>query len=67
MERCYSEGIDRETGNIVDFVEDRIQNVILTAINSIITPKIELAIRLMNAYSERNVTIAMENSERGNA
>ena len=32
-------------GNIVDTVEDRIQNATLTAIDSYVTPEIELAIR----------------------
>ena len=32
LERCFNERIDREMSNIVDTVEDRIQNAILTAI-----------------------------------
>ena len=39
-ERCFNERTDREMGNIVDTVEDRIQNAILTAIDSIITHKV---------------------------
>ena len=38
LERCFNERIDRELGNFVDTAEDRIQNAILTAIDSIITP-----------------------------
>ena len=45
LERCFIERIDREMSIIVDTVEDRIQNAILTAIDSIVAPKIELAIR----------------------
>ena len=41
LERCFIERIDREMSNIVDTVEDRIQNAILNAIDSIVTPKIE--------------------------
>ena len=52
-------------GNIVDTVEDRIQNATLTAIDSIIAPKIELAIRSMNASSRRDATSVTANSERG--
>ena len=37
--------------NIVDTVDDRIENAILTAIDSIVAPKIELAIRSMNTSS----------------
>ena len=44
-ERCFKERIDREMSNIVDTVEDRIQIAILTAIDNIVAPKIELAIR----------------------
>ena len=30
LERCFNEKIDRELGNIVDTVDDRIQNTIST-------------------------------------
>ena len=65
LERCFNERIDRETSNIVDTVEDRIQNAILTAIENIVAPKIELAIRSINASSGRDVTSVTANSERG--
>ena len=65
LERCFNERIDREMGNIVDTVEDRIQNAILSAIENIVTPKIELAIRSMNASSGRDATSVTANSERG--
>ena len=51
--------------NIVDTVEDRIQNATLTAIDSIVAPKIELEIRSINAPSGRNATSPTANSERG--
>ena len=51
LEMCFNERTDREMGNFVDTVEDRIQNAILTAIDNIVTPKIELAIRSINASS----------------
>ena len=35
-EKCFNERIDREMNNIVDTVEDRIQNAILTAIDRIV-------------------------------
>ena len=65
LERCFNGRIDREMSNIVDTVEDRIQNAILTAIENIVTPKIELAIRSMNASSGRDVTSVTASSERG--
>ena len=46
-------------------VEDRIQNAILTTIDNIVAPKIELAIRSINASSGRDVTSVTANSERG--
>ena len=64
LERCFNKRIDREMNNIVDTVEDRIQNAILTAIDNIVTPKIELAIRSINASSGRDVTSVFANSER---
>ena len=64
LERCFNERIDREMSNIVDTVEDRIQNEILTAIDNIVTPKIELAIRSIYASSGRDATSASAGSER---
>ena len=49
--------------NIVDTVEDRIQNAILTAINNIHAPKNELAITSINASSGRDATSVAANSE----
>ena len=63
-ERCFNERIDRKMNNIVETVEDRIQNAILTAIDNIVAPKIELAIRSINASSGRDVTGVSANSER---
>ena len=56
LEKCFNERIDREMSNIIDTVEDRIQNAILTAVDNIVAPKIELAIRSFNASSGRDVT-----------
>ena len=64
LKRCFNERIDREMSNIVDTVEDRIQNAILTAIEKIVAPKIELAIRSLNASSGRDATSVSANSER---
>ena len=65
LERCFNERIDREMNNIVDTVEDRVQNAILSAIENIVAPKIELAIRSINASSGRDATSVTANSERG--
>ena len=64
LERCFDERIDRELSNIVDTVEDRIQNAILNSIDNIVTPKIELAIRSINASSGRDATSVSASSER---
>ena len=64
FEMCFHERIDREMSNIVDTVEDRIQNTILTAIEYIVAPKIQLAIRSINASSGRDATSVSANSER---
>ena len=40
LERRFNERIDREMSNIIDKVEDRIQNAILTAIDYIVAPKL---------------------------
>ena len=65
LERCFNEGIDRDMSNIVVTVEDRIQNAISTAIDSIVAPEIELAIRSINASSGRDATSVTAKSERG--
>ena len=64
LERCFNERVDREMSNIIDTVEDRIQNAILTAIENIVAPKIELAIRSINASSGRDATSVSADSER---
>ena len=64
LERCFNERIDREMSNIVDTVEDKIQNASLTAIDNIVAPKIDLAIKSINASSGREVTSVSRNSER---
>ena len=45
LERYFNERIDWEMGDIVDTIEDKIQNAILTAMDGNITPKIALANR----------------------
>ena len=64
LERYFNERIDREMSNIVDTVEDRIQNAILTAIENIVAPKVELAVRSVNVSSGRDATSVSANSER---
>ena len=65
LERFFIESIDNEMSNIVDAVEDKIQNAILTAIDSIVAPEIELAIRSINASFGQDATSVTANSERG--
>ena len=65
LERCFNEKIDKEMSNIVDTVEDRIQNEILAAIDNIVAPKNDLAVRSINASSGRDVTSVTANSESG--
>ena len=64
-ERRFNERIDREVIIVVNTVEDRIQNAILTAIDSIVAPKIELAIRSKNPSSGRDATSVTANSDCG--
>ena len=65
LERCFNERIDKEMSNIVDTVEDKIQNAILTAVDNIVAPKIELAIRSISASSGWDATSVTAKSERG--
>ena len=65
LERCFNEQIDEELSNIVDTVEDRIRIACLTAIDSIVAPKIKLSIRLINASSERDAASITALSARG--
>ena len=64
-ERCFKKRIVKELGKIVDIVEDRIQNALLTAIDSIVTSKFELALRSINASSGQDATSVIASSERG--
>ena len=64
-EKCFSERTHRDLSNIVDTVEGRIQNAFLTAIDYVVSPKNELAIRSINASPGRDGTSVTANSERG--
>ena len=64
LERCFKEKIAKKMSNIVDTVEDRIQNTILTTIDNIVAPNFEIAIRSLNASSGRDATSVSANSER---
>ena len=50
LERCFNESIDREMNNIVDTVEDRIQNAILTAIDNIQPKQINSQSSLLDVF-----------------
>ena len=63
VERCFDGGVDREMGIISDTFEDRSQNSFLSALDKIIAPKIELAVRSMNASSGRDFTSKRTESE----
>ena len=65
LDKSFFERIDKVLGNIVDTVEDRIQNAILTAIDSIVAPKVKLVIRAINMSFGRDVTSVAANSESG--
>ena len=65
LESYVNGRIDREMGNTVDTVGNKIENTILTAIDSIITPEIELAIKAINASSGRDAASVMASSECG--
>ena len=52
-------------GNIVDTGNDRIKNGIVTSIDTNFTPRIELAVRSLNAFSGRDPINVTANSERG--
>ena len=65
LERCFNERIDKEMINIVDAVEDRFQNANLTTIDNIVAPKVELAIRSINASCEQDAASGTANRKRG--
>ena len=65
LERCFNEKIDREVGNIVDTVEDKIQNTILAAIDSEITLEIDLVIRSKNEPFGQDTTGVMASWDLG--
>ena len=64
LEKYFKEKVDSEMRNIVDTVEIRIQKAILTAFNTIVAPKIELAIRSIKVSSRQDATSVRANSER---
>ena len=66
LEKFLRDRIDEQMDRVLDIVEDRTQDAILTAIDNIIKPRIEIAIRWWNASSGRNVASLTAISERGN-
>ena len=65
LKRCFNEKIDSETLNILGTVKKEIQNAVKTAIDIIITPRVELAIRSKNASSGRYAASVTGKSEHG--
>ena len=63
LERCFNEKSGTERGNIVDTVKNRMHKAIFTAIDSVVTPMSELAVRLENVSSGRDGTSVTANSE----
>ena len=63
LERCRNEKIDKEMSSMVDTVEYRVRNAILTAIDSIVAAKTDLAIRSVNLSSERDATSVIATSQ----
>ena len=66
LERCFTIGIDREMGSLVEKNEDRIDNVILTAIDNFIPPKIELAVRSKMLLLNRTPLVLQQIQNVGN-
>ena len=64
LERCFNEKNDKGMGNIVDTVEDKNKKPIWTASVIIITLRIELAVRSLNASSARDAASITANSKR---
>ena len=65
LKMCFNEKIDKEMVKITDTIENRIQNAILAAMDSFITPKIKLAIKTIKALCGRDATSVVASSERG--
>ena len=65
LEKCFHEKLDREMDNIVDTVEDRVQSAILAAIDNIITARIDLVVKSINASSGWDAANVSANSECG--
>ena len=63
LKRCFDKKVDRQMSNNGFTVEDRMQNAILPAFDSIVAAKIELAIRSVNMSSGRDATSVTANSE----
>ena len=64
LKRRLNENAGCEMGNIVYTVEDKFQNAFLTSNYGNFNRKIDLAIRSVNASSERDTTSVLANLER---
>ena len=47
--------VGSEVDNVVTSVETRVQDAVVTAIENLVIPRVELAMKSANAYSERSV------------
>ena len=65
FERSFNNKSDREMSKLVDTVEDKIQNAILTSMEKFVFPIIELAVGSINTTSGREATSVTASSERG--
>ena len=65
LENCFNKRNDREMGNINDTVDKSTQNTNLTADDTLINLKIELARRSKKVSSGRDATSVMVKSQRG--
>ena len=63
LRRGFTDRTAREVGNVVETVKDGIQNAILVAMESIITPKIELTGISKNASSRQDAASVIANLE----
>ena len=65
LEWILTDRTARETDNVVETFEDRIQNATLAAVENFITLRVESAVRSTNASSGRNAANVAANLERG--
>ena len=62
-QKYIADGFRKEVDNVVTAVENRVHDVIVTAMDSVVTPRVEMAERSMAGWLERGPISVVQNPD----